>query len=57
MGSALAEAGAAMTRLRTHGALLLMVLAWSVAFVWFSPAGWIIAASLALIAVFVAPFE
>ena len=38
-------------------ALALTVAAWVIGFGWFTPAGWAIAATLALAAVFLTPFE
>jgi hypothetical protein len=44
-------------RVRAHGALLLVLLAWGAAFAWFGPLGWILAYGLALAALFFAPLE
>ena len=38
-------------------ALALFVAAWVIGFGWFTPAGWVIAATLALAAVFLTPFQ
>ena len=40
---------------RAAMALLLLLTAWAVVFIWFDPTGWIIAAVLALMAMVVAP--
>jgi len=45
------------TRVRAHGALLLVLMAWGAAFAWFGPVGWTLACGLALAAVFLAPLE
>ena len=42
---------------RGYIALALFVAAWVIGFGWFTPAGWAIAAPLALAAVFLTPFE
>ena len=42
---------------RRYIALALTVAAWVIGFGWFTPAGWAIAATLALAAVFLTPFE
>jgi hypothetical protein len=44
-------------RIRAHGALLLVLMAWGAAFAWFGPLGWTLACGLALAAVFLAPLE
>ena len=38
-------------------ALALLVAAWVIGFGWFTPTGWVIAAFVALAAVFLTPFE
>ena len=43
------------TAIRTVMALLLLVAAWAVIFIWFNPIGWFSAAVLAAVAVLVAP--
>ena len=59
----LARLGAVMsrpdptTRIRAHGALLLVLMAWGAAFAWFCPLGWAVACGLALLAVFLAPLD
>ena len=42
---------------RSFIALALLVAAWVIGFGWFAPTGWAIAATLALAAVFLTPFE
>jgi len=41
---------------RRYIALAFTVTAWLVAFSWFNPMGWAVAAALALVAVFITPF-
>jgi hypothetical protein len=43
------------TAIRTAMALLLLVAAWAVCFLWFFPTGWFCAAVLLAVAVLVAP--
>ena len=43
------------TASRTAMALLLLLAAWAVIFIWFNPIGWFSAAVLAAVAVLVAP--
>ena len=42
---------------RRFVAIVLWVVAWVIGFGWFTPTGWVIAAFLALAAVFLTPFE
>ena len=42
---------------RRFVAIVLWVAAWVIGFGWFTPTGWVIAATLALAAVFLTPFE
>ena len=42
---------------RKFAVIVLTVAAWVIGFGWFTPAGWAIAATLALAAVFLTPFE